>query len=116
MPHAADRAHLPPQAVGIWKGYVNQMAVLLVDNDAGAAPSTMATLQRLVQELVRQLKPEMRQPESKRLWNSPPEIQTPRAVGFLDAEADSAKPHCLSQIRRGLRGWTRLQLRRGLVF
>lgn len=40
------------QTVGIWKGYVNQMAVLLVDTDAGASPSTTATLQRLVQELV----------------------------------------------------------------
>ena len=41
------------QAVGIWKGYINQMAVLLVEADAGGSANTMTTLQRLSQELVR---------------------------------------------------------------
>ena len=41
------------QAVSIWKGYVNQMAVLLVEADAGTNPGTQSTLQRLVGELVR---------------------------------------------------------------
>jgi hypothetical protein len=42
-----------PQAVAIWKGYINQMAVLLVEADAGGSANTMTTLQRLSQELVR---------------------------------------------------------------
>jgi hypothetical protein len=41
------------QAVAVWKGYISQMAVLLVEADAGGSANTMATLQRLAQELVR---------------------------------------------------------------
>lgn len=41
------------QAVAIWKGYVNQMAMLLVDVDAGGSEAASVGLQRLAQELVR---------------------------------------------------------------